>query len=328
MTGVPEGERSDAEGHEHNKAHGEFRAQVHAKRVEMERQLEASRAHFDQAQERINARTGRNLLLAILIGVAFGGTLLLSLLVVKELFMVFAVVLAAFASYELAVALRHGGYVVPRVPTVAAAVVAVPVAYYGGAAGQLIAVLCGSLVVVVWRLVEQASANVRAGSSGLGRDLAASVFVQGYVTFLATFAVVLTSAEGGQWWTLAFIITAVAADTGAYASGLAFGKHKMAPVISPKKTWEGFAGGAFASIVAGVLVSTLMLGNTWWFGLLFGAAIFLTATLGDLVESLIKRDLGIKDMSSWLPGHGGFLDRLDSILPSAAVAFVAFRLFG
>jgi len=328
MTGVPEGERSDAEGDDQTRAHGEFRAQVHAKRVDLERQLEASRAQFDQAQERINARTGRNLLLAILIGIAFGGTLLLSLLVVKELFMLFAAVLAGFASYELAVALRHGGYLVPRVPTVLSAVVAVPVAYYGGAAGQLIAVLCASLLVVAWRLVEQGRASVRARSSGLARDLAASVFVQGYVTFLALFTVVLTSAEGGQWWTLAFIITAVAADTGAYASGLAFGKHPMAPVISPKKTWEGFAGGALASLVAGVLVSTLMLGNTWWFGLVFGVAIFLTATLGDLVESLIKRDLGIKDMSSWLPGHGGFLDRLDSILPSAAVAFVAFRLFG
>ena len=100
----------------------------------------------------------------------------------------------------------------------------------------------------------------------------------------------------------------------------------MAPVISPKKTWEGFAGRRGASLVGGRAARrSLMLGNTWWFGLIFGAAIFLTATLGDLVESLIKRDLGIKDMSSWLPGHGGFLDRLDSILPSAAVAFVAFR---
>jgi phosphatidate cytidylyltransferase len=327
MTGVPGGERPDAEGHDHA-ARGEFRAQVHARRVDLERQLEASRAQFDQAQERINARTGRNLLLAILIAVAFGGLFLLSLLVVKELFMAFAAVLAAFASYELAVALRHAGYVVPRIPTVAAAVIAMPVAYYGGAAGQLLVVVGAALLVVVWRLVEQASPKVRAGSPGLARDLAATVFVLGYVTFLATFTVVLTAAEGGQWWTLGFIITAVAADTGAYASGLAFGKHPMAPVISPKKTWEGFAGGALASLIAGVLISTLMLGNTWWFGLAFGAAIFLTATLGDLAESLIKRDLGIKDMSSWLPGHGGFLDRLDSILPSAAVAFVAFRLFG
>ncbi len=188
--------------------------------------------------------------------------------------------------------------------------------------------LGGILIVSVWRLGEQALPAFRRPGASLVRDLAAGAFVQGYVTFLATFAVVLTAAEGGQWWTLAFIVTAVAADTGAYAFGLMFGKHKMAPIISPKKTWEGFAGGAAASLVAGVLLSTLMLGNTWWFGLIFGAAIFLTATLGDLVESLIKRDIGIKDMSSWLPGHGGFLDRLDSILPSAAVAFVAFRIFG
>jgi phosphatidate cytidylyltransferase len=212
---------------------------------------------------------------------------------------------------------------------VIAAVVAVPVSYYGGAGGQLVAVLGGIALVTVWRLVEQGvSPAARASSGGLLRDLAAGAFVQGYVTFLACFTVVLVAADGGQWWTLAFIIVAVVADTGAYASGLMLGKHPMAPVISPKKTWEGFAGGALASLVAGVLLSLFMLGGSWWFGLLFGAAILLTATLGDLAESLIKRDLGIKDMSSWLPGHGGFLDRLDSILPSAAVAFVAFQLFG
>jgi phosphatidate cytidylyltransferase len=327
MTGVPEGERSDAGDHEHS-SRAEFRAQMHQRRVELERQLEASRAQFDQAQERINARTGRNLFLAVGIGVVFGGTLLLSLLVIKELFMVFAVVVAAFSSSELASALRNGGYRVPRVPTVAVAIVAVPVAYYGGGAGQLAAVLGGMLLVVLWRIAEQASPSVRTASNGLVRDLGAVLLVQAYVVFLATFTVVLTAAEGGQWWTLAFIIIAVAADTGAYASGLMFGRHPMAPVISPKKTWEGFAGGALASVVAGVILSIFMLGNTWWFGLIFGAAIFLTATLGDLAESLIKRDLGIKDMSSWLPGHGGFLDRLDSILPSAAVAFVAFRVFG
>jgi phosphatidate cytidylyltransferase len=189
-------------------------------------------------------------------------------------------------------------------------------------------VLGGMLVVVLWRLAEQLRPSVRAASGGLARDLSAAVLVQAYVVFLATFTVVLTAAEGGQWWTLAFIIIAVSADTGAYASGLAFGRHPMAPVISPKKTWEGFAGGALASVAAGVILSLFMLENTWWFGVAFGAAIFLTATLGDLAESLIKRDLGIKDMSSWLPGHGGFLDRLDSILPSAAVAYAAFRLFG
>jgi phosphatidate cytidylyltransferase len=327
MSGAPKQDQSDA-GANDRSSRDEFRAQVHARKADLERQFEASKAQFDQAQEKINARTGRNLILAILIGLAFGGVLLLSLLVIKELFMVFVIVLAGFASYELTQALRKGDYFVPSIPTVAVAVLAVPVAYYGGAGGQLLAVLCGILVVSAWRLVEQAVPARRRSGSSLARDLVAGAFVQAYVTLLATFAVVLTAADGGQWWTLAFITIAVAADVGAYAFGLAFGKHPMAPVISPKKTWEGFAGGAAASIVAGVLLSILMLGNTWWFGLIFGVAIFLTATLGDLAESLIKRDLGIKDMSSWLPGHGGFLDRLDSILPSAAVAFAAFRVFG
>jgi phosphatidate cytidylyltransferase len=327
MSGVPGDDRSDAGGHERT-SREEIRAQVQSRKADLERQFEASKAQFDQAQEKIKARTGRNLILAILIGLAFGGALLLSLLVIKELFMLFAVVLAGFAAWELSQALRKGDFDVPRIPTVASAVIAIPIAYYGGASGQLLAVLGGIVLVTVWRLVEQAVPSRRRSGASLVRDLSAGVFVQGYVTLLATFTVVLTAAEGGQWWTLAFIVIAVSADVGAYAFGLMFGKHKMAPVISPKKTWEGFAGGAGASLVAGVLLSLFMLGNTWWFGLIFGAAIFLTATLGDLAESLVKRDIGIKDMSSWLPGHGGFLDRLDSILPSAAVAFVAFRIFG
>ena len=180
-----------------------------------------------------------------------------------------------------------------------------------------------------WRLVEQVVPAARRTGASLVRDLAAGAFVQGYVTFLATFTVVLTAADGGQWWTLAFIIIAVAADVGAYAFGLMFGKHPMAPVISPKKTWEGFARrsrreprGGRAALDPHARQHVVVRARR------SAAAIFLTATLGDLVESLVKRDLGIKDMSSWLPGHGGFLDRLDSILPSAAVAYVAFRIFG
>src|SRR4029453_10854504 len=137
MSGVPEGEEADAGGHDRT-SREEFRAQVQARKADLERQFEASKAQFDQAQEKIQARTGRNLILAILIGLAFGGVLLLSLLVVKELFMLFAVVLSGFAAYELSQALRKGEFDVPRIPTVAAAVLAVPIAYYGGAGGQLL----------------------------------------------------------------------------------------------------------------------------------------------------------------------------------------------
>ncbi|WP_353810155.1 phosphatidate cytidylyltransferase [Agromyces sp. SYSU T00194] len=306
-------------------APSELRAQMHARRVELERQFEATRAQFDATQERIQARTGRNLLLAIVIGLVLGGGLLVSLLIVKQLFMVFAAVLIGFTTAELATALRRAGYGVPRIPTVVGGVAVVPLAYYGGPAGQLVGVLGAILLVAAWRLVEQLIPSRR--DTALLPDLSAAVFVQAYVTFLASFTVVLTAQDGGQWWALGFIVIVVLADTGAYAAGLTLGKHPMAPVISPKKTWEGFAGGALTCLIAGVLVGIFMLGTSWWFGLLFGAAIFLSATLGDLAESLIKRDIGIKDMSSKLPGHGGFLDRLDSILPSAAVAFTAFLLF-
>jgi phosphatidate cytidylyltransferase len=152
-------------------------------------------------------------------------------------------------------------------------------------------------------------------------------FMQLYVTFAASLCVVLLRQEGGQWWVLAFIIVAVVADTGAYAAGLAFGRHPMAPRISPKKTWEGFAGAFVAALAAGVLLALFMLGLDWWMGLVFGLAILGTATAGDLGESMIKRDLGIKDMSSWLPGHGGVLDRLDSILLSGSAALALYYLF-
>ena len=150
--------------------------------------------------------------------------------------------------------------------------------------------------------------------------------MQLYVPFLGSLAMVLLRQEGGQWWVLAFIIIAVASDTGAYATGLALGRTPMAPRISPKKTWEGFAGAVAAALIAGVLLAWLMIGLPWWAGLIMGAVIVVTATAGDLGESMLKRDLGIKDMSSWLPGHGGVLDRLDSILPSAAAALALFYL--
>jgi len=119
-------------------------------------------------------------------------------------------------------------------------------------------------------------------------------------------------------------VIVVVTDIGAYASGLLLGRHKLAPNISPGKTWEGFAGSIVFAVVSGILLAWLMLHQPWWVGLVMGVLLALVGTAGDLTESLIKRDIGIKDISTWLPGHGGFFDRLDSILPSAAVAYVIF----
>ena len=157
-------------------------------------------------------------------------------------------------------------------------------------------------------------------------DVLIAGLIQLYVPFLTSLCLILLRQDGGEWWVLAFVIIAVASDTGAYATGLSFGKHPMAPRISPKKTWEGFAGAAAAASIAGVLLALFMLGLPWWTGLILGVVILGTATAGDLGESMIKRDLGIKDMSSWLPGHGGVLDRLDSILPSATAALALYYL--
>lgn len=306
----------------------EFRAQVQATRADFERQVQARKAQLDATNERIAARTGRNLILAIVIGLVVGALVLVSLIFVKELFLVFGMAMAGFASFELAQAFRGAGRRVPRIPTVLAAVAIVPVTFFLHAGGQLVALSGGILLVVVWRLVEEAIAAARRhGGRALGRDLLWSVFLQLYVSLLASFVILLLAEPQGEWWVLAFLILVVSVDTGAYVSGLSWGKHPMAPTISPKKTWEGFAGAAAAAVIAGVLLSLFMLGEPWWFGVVFGIVLLLTATAGDLAESLIKRDLGIKDMSSWLPGHGGFLDRLDSILPSAAATYVLFLIF-
>ncbi|MDN4615041.1 phosphatidate cytidylyltransferase [Leifsonia sp. F6_8S_P_1B] len=307
----------------------ELRAQVQATRADFERQVLARKAQLDATNEKIAERTGRNLILAIIIGLAVGALVVVSLVFIKELFLLFGVAMAGFASFELTQAFRGAGRRVPRIATVVATVAIVPVTFYLHAGGLLVALAAGILLVVVWRLVEQLVVpRARAeGGLALGRDLTWSILVQLYVGLLAGFVILLLAEPGGEWWVLAFLIVVVAVDTGAYVSGLSFGKHPMAPTISPKKTWEGFAGAAAASVIAGVLLSVFMIGEPWWFGVVFGIVLLLTATAGDLVESLIKRDLGIKDMSSWLPGHGGFLDRLDSILPSAAATYVLYLIF-
>lgn len=284
-------------------------------------------AQVRATNEKINARTGRPLIRAIAVGLLLGGALLVSLVLVKELYMVFAAALIGFTSYELASALRFAGRDVPRFPTVVVAVAVVPASFYWLDAGHWYVTLAGIAVLSIWRVVELVRPSHRVKPIELVKDIAAGAFIMAYVAFMGGFTVLLTAQDGGQWWTLAFLIVVIAVDTGAYATGVAFGKHPMAPTISPKKTWEGFAGSVAAAIIAGVLLSIFMLHQPWWVGVILAVTLVATATSGDLAESLIKRDLGIKDISTWLPGHGGFLDRVDSALLSAAAAYALFLIF-
>jgi phosphatidate cytidylyltransferase len=309
---------------------------VHDPRADIEAGLREARAQFEAANAKINQRSGRNLPAAVGIGILLGGALIVSLIILKWLFVVFGAVLIGFTVFELTTAIRTAGRLTPRVVSIVVGVLAAPIAFFGAYTGHSVEGLwlgtLGAIVVVtLWRLGELAVLpSHRTGARNVLLDVGAGMFVQVYITLMAGFYLALTGESGlhgkpgGEYWTLASMIIVVATDTGAWATGIWIGKHKMAPNISPGKTWEGFAGSIVFAIVAGILLSWLMLGVPIWVGIVMGVLLAFVGTSGDLTESLIKRDLGVKDISSWLPGHGGFLDRLDSILPSAAVAYAIF----
>ncbi len=285
-------------------------------------QLEHARDHLEEANERIKQRTGRNLILAILIGLGFGAVLMASLLIWKWLFILLVGLCVLLGTFELSRAFRESGRRVDIVPQVLGAALIVVTAGFAERWLLWVAVAVAVTFIVVWRLIGQMFAADARNHGDVLADALFGGFIPIYVAFLASLTILIMRLEGGQWWVLAFVVVVVCADTGAYAFGLMFGRHAMSPKISPKKTWEGFAGSVVVSVAAGILLAIYMLNLPWGAGLVFGVLILLTATLGDLTESMMKRDLGVKDISSWLPGHGGLLDRLDSILPSAAMALL------
>jgi phosphatidate cytidylyltransferase len=303
-----------------------FQAHIRAARNEFESQVAHARAEFGEANERIKQRTGRDLIVATLIGLAIGGALIASLIFFKWLFVIFALAASTLGTWEFGRALIVAGRRVDLIPQLIAGTLLVIAGAFLDVWLLWVGIFAAVAFVIVWRLIAQMAARDGRTYGDVLSDCLIGAFIQLYVPFLTSLCVLLLSQEGGEWWVLAFIIVCVASDTGAYAAGLSFGRHPMAPRISPKKTWEGFGGAALAALLAGVLLALFMLGLPWWTGLIFGAVVLLTATTGDLGESMIKRDLGIKDMSSWLPGHGGVLDRLDSILPSTVAALALYYL--
>ncbi|MGY1719366.1 phosphatidate cytidylyltransferase [Blastococcus sp. SYSU DS0552] len=260
------------------------------------------------------SRAGRNLRAAIGVGVSLVALVLLSLLLWRPAFLGVLVAAILVAVVEITRALGKGGFSAPLVPLLVGAFAMEALAWTRGPTGLLAGFFLTALAVLLWRLA--------GGPVGYRRDAAAGVLVALYVPLLAGFAVLLLVPVDGALRVIAFIATVVASDVGGYAAGVMLGKHPMAPSISPKKSWEGMAGSVLTCMLVATPILVLGLGAPWWGGLVFGAAIAVSATVGDLAESLIKRDLGIKDMGDLLPGHGGIMDRLDSLLPSAAVAYV------
>lgn len=286
----------------------------------------------DTPQAPKKSRAGRNLPAAIGVALLLGGAIVGSLLTVPVVFVgiVLAAVLIGLWEFSGALGRAHaqatqngkaapGTVRLPLIPLAAGAVAMEIAAYQRGPEGLGIALALTALAVMVWRMTE--------GPEDYLRDMATGVFAAFYLPFLAGFAVLMLAADDGAMRVLTFMIVVVCSDTGAYAAGVSFGKHRMAPTISPGKTWEGFAGAVVTCAVGGALCLTLLLDGQWWQGALLGAAVAATAALGDLVESMIKRDLGVKDMGNLLPGHGGLMDRLDSLLASAPVVWLLLELY-
>ena len=274
----------------------------------------------DAAEPAPAQKAGRNLPAAIAVGVLLGAAILVSLLTVRQIFVGIVALAVAMGTYELVGALKRGGDIrVSLWPVLIGGQAMVWLSWPFGRNGLLAAFLVTILGCLLWRM--------RAGADGYVRDVSASILTAAYVPLFASFAAMLVVAEDGVARVVSFMIVVVCNDVGGYTTGAKLGRHPMAPLISPKKSWEGFAGSMIFGIAAGTLSVVYLLDGQWWQGAVFGAALVCTATLGDLVESLIKRDLGIKDMGTLLPGHGGLMDRLDSLLPSAVVSWLLLRLF-
>jgi phosphatidate cytidylyltransferase len=264
-------------------------------------------------------RTGRNLPAAVAVGVVLGGGVLVTLLTVKATFLLYMGAALVVGLHELDVALRSKNVGIPVVPILLGGAGMVTGAYWLGGFATAAAFSLTVLAVLVWRM--------SAASDGYVRDVTAGVFAVAYLPlFGSAVAAMLAPADGGRR-VLVFIIVTICSDIGGYFVGIGFGKHKLAPAISPKKTWEGLGGSLAACLTAGAVTVPLMLHGQVWQGLILGAAVTCAAIIGDLVESMIKRDLGIKDMGSLLPGHGGVLDRIDSLLVTAPVAWLLLAAF-
>ncbi|MFE9416285.1 phosphatidate cytidylyltransferase [Streptomyces griseofuscus] len=264
---------------------------------------------------------GRDLSAAIGVGVGLGVVIIASLFIVKAVFVGVIAVAVVVGLWELTSRLQERKEIkAPLVPLAVGGAAMVVAGYVRGAEGAWVAMALTALAVLVWRMTEP--------PEGYLKDVTAGVFAAFYVPFLATFVALMLTADDGPWRVLTFLLLTVVSDTGAYAVGWRFGKHKLAPRISPGKTREGLFGAVSFSMVVGALCMQFLIdGGHWWQGLLLGLAVAASATLGDLGESMIKRDLGIKDMGTLLPGHGGIMDRLDSLLPTAPVVWLLLVLF-
>lgn len=264
------------------------------------------------------SRAGRNVPVSIAVAVGLLAMVAAALFLVKEVFIGVVAIALVIGLFELARAFAGAGIKLPLLPVATGGVAMLIGSYYGGMETASVAMALTVIGIMVWRLSD--------GADGFVRDTSSGVFSLAYLFLMGSFVILMLSEADGPERIVVFIIATVASDTGGFVAGVLFGKHPMAPTISPAKSWEGFTGSLVFGIASGILSVTYILDGDWWVGIVLGIAGVVFATLGDLSESLIKRDLGIKDMGDLLPGHGGIMDRLDSLIAVAPVAWLIMYL--
>lgn len=271
----------------------------------------------DEGESKDYGKAGRNLPAAIGVGVVLGGSVLASLIFYPPSFLIIVLVGVCLAMWELAEALSRSGAHVSRIPVIVASACMVLATYVGGREALWVAFTAGAGAVLLFALLERRTGNAV-------KDVCLSLFALTYVGLMASLIVYLLTLPDGNLLVICFLAVVVASDIGGYIAGVLLGKHPIAPSISPKKSWEGYAGSALLSTAVGIGMAIWTFDAPVWTGIALGVLVPAFATLGDFSESMIKRDLELKDMGSLLPGHGGVMDRLDSILPTAPVALVLF----
>lgn len=265
-------------------------------------------------------RAGRNVPVAIGVGLGLGALITVPLFSpYRWVFIGVVTVAVAIGIYEIVSSLRRLGALPPLAPLVIGGVAMIVLAYREGPEALFLGLVVTVLACLALRMADPAE--------GFLRDVAAATFTATYVPFLAGFCALLAVPDDGPRRVTAFIAVVVCSDVGGFAAGVLLGKHPMAPSVSPKKSWEGFAGSLLACALAGAIFFWTLFDANPLLGVVYGLAIVGTATLGDLGESMVKRDIGVKDMGTLLPGHGGIMDRLDSLLPAAPVAYLLLAAF-
>lgn len=270
---------------------------------------------------------GRDLKAAVSVGVGLGALVLLCIFVIPFGWYPLVAVAVGLATWEVSARLSEHGYLVNRTLLLLGGQLMVWMSWPFGTKGLVSAYVASVLLIMFGRLFHHGR---NSAPKNYLRDMSIAIFVLTWIPLFGSFAAMLslfeTDSVPGAYFIVTFMLCVIASDTGGYIAGVMFGSHPMAPAVSPKKSWEGFAGSVIGGMLVGGLTVTLLLQFHWWWGAVLGFLLVICATLGDLVESQFKRELGIKDMSAMLPGHGGIMDRLDGMLPSAMVTWLLLSL--